>query len=461
MNKILKYISSSLMVLGVLAFTACSPDDYSGANSNGIPNVTDYSDNFTISVNQETNVATFSFTGAAGVQPVWIVNGDTYSTDFTTSKYYRKAGEYTVECKIMNANGISDGSIIKSFTVDHTIMNGFAGFKVDFEHNIMKDASFSLNRFWYAPGWSQIADPGYSIGSGEITINTPVATTDQWQAQCFFNVDGIEPIKAGTNYDGSVIFTSTADHPHVTLKICSAADENNTLFYKDGIALQADEPLCVWFSDVPANQDISDLMYIFDLGGNADNSSIVIESFVIKDHAYDDGTVLPKPAEAVFEYNNPANIWLTIDNEQAYTMSYYYAPGWAQIADPELIYQGDGNYSVTLPSATWERWQAQVTMVTNGLAVKAGVDYDFSVTIESNNAVTATAKFTQSDNDNNFLPGTDGTFNIDADGSYTFQVAKAQFASDADAVKLVFDFGGNPDNTQIKISQIIFQQHRE
>ena len=461
MNKIFHYISSSLMVLGVIALTACSPEEYSNADANRIPNVTDYADNFTITVDQTTNVATFAFKGAQGVQPIWIINGDTYSTEFSTTRYYRKAGNYNVECKVMNANGISDGSVTKTFTVDHTIMNGFAGFKTDTEFNLLKDVQFVLNRFWYAPGWNQIADPGYSIGSGEITINTPVATTDQWQAQCFFNVVNPKPIKAGTSYDGSVIFTSTANHPHVTLKICSAADENNTLFYKDGIALQADEPLCVWFSDQVAGQDINDLMFIFDLGGNADNSSIVIESFVIKNHADDDGTVLPEVPKAKFEYDNPANLWLPVDNNQSYTMSYYYAPGWAQIDNPELIYDGNGNYSVTLPSATWERWQAQVTMVTNDLSVKAGVDYDFSVTIESSAPVTATAKFTQADDDNDFLPGTDGTFAVEADAPTTFQVAKAQFSADATNVKLVFDFGGNPDNTKIKISQIIFQQHRE
>ena len=35
-----------------------------------------------------------------------------------------KKGSYTVECKVKNANGISDGSITKTFEIEKTIMNG-------------------------------------------------------------------------------------------------------------------------------------------------------------------------------------------------------------------------------------------------------------------------------------------------------------------------------------------------
>ena len=40
-------------------------------------------------------------------------------------------------------------------------------------------------------------------------------------------------------------------------------------------------------------KDINNLNIIFDFGGNAADDEIMIESLVLKDHANDDGTVVP------------------------------------------------------------------------------------------------------------------------------------------------------------------------
>ena len=62
---------------------------------------------------------------------------------------YKRQGSYTVECKVKNANGISDGSITKTFEIEKTIMNGFGGFVEDSEFNMFKmcirDRRYSSN----------------------------------------------------------------------------------------------------------------------------------------------------------------------------------------------------------------------------------------------------------------------------------------------------------------------------
>ena len=69
MKNIFKYIAG-VLVAG-FAMTSCSPEDFTGANGN-IPQASDYTDNFKVTVDQTTNYANFEFTSAPGVSPIWI-----------------------------------------------------------------------------------------------------------------------------------------------------------------------------------------------------------------------------------------------------------------------------------------------------------------------------------------------------------------------------------------------------
>lgn len=167
MKNIFKYIAG-VLVAG-FAMTSCSPEDFTGANGN-IPQASDYTDNFKVTVDQTTNYANFEFTSAPGVSPIWIIDG-AYQASYGFSKYYRKKGSYTVECKVKNANGISDGSITKTFEIEKTIMNGFGGFVEDSEFNMFKGVTFNVASFYYAPGWGQIADPKYTYQNGAFVVS--------------------------------------------------------------------------------------------------------------------------------------------------------------------------------------------------------------------------------------------------------------------------------------------------
>ena len=128
-----------------------------------------------------------------------------YSSSYSDSAYYRKAGDYTVECKVKNRNGISDGSIIQTFHVNKTKMNGFAGFVADSKYNMWRQEEASAhkpNTFFYAPGWSQIADPNYGMdGYDYENITLPKATSEQWQAQ--MHLPSNISLSAANNYDFS------------------------------------------------------------------------------------------------------------------------------------------------------------------------------------------------------------------------------------------------------------------
>src|SRR5690606_22147362 len=110
---------------------------------------------------------------------------------------------YTVEVKIANSNGISDGSIMKTFVVEKTLLNeNPGGYDANNDCNLWKTATFT-NEFWYAPGWNQIDNPAFTADDNLYTILLPVATTDTWQAQAKFLTS--MSTSAENNYDFSAV----------------------------------------------------------------------------------------------------------------------------------------------------------------------------------------------------------------------------------------------------------------
>lgn len=458
MKNILKYIVGALFV--GFTMTACSPEEFTGANGN-IPQTSEYADNFKVTVDQTTNYANFEFTSAPGVTPVWIIDGESYSSSFSFSKYYRKKGSYTVECKVKNANGFSDGAVTKTFVVEKTKMTGFGGFVEGGEFNMFKGVTFNVASFWYAPGWSQITDPKYTYKNGAFVVTLPEATTDQWQAQMHVELDEAVVLSADKTYDFSLIVTSTTNHPGVTVKVQQKGDDN-TFIDMQRVSLEANEPKAIWFSNV-AGVDISDLKFAFDFGGNAANTEITLESFVLKDHAHDDGTVVP-------EVSVPEPTWVKVDSEDnlwnaaTFTNTFFYANAdWSTKPNPALVVDGNA-YTLTFPEATEAQWQNQFVFSTN-LTADTETAYDFCVTLHPNvDLKGVTVKLVQTDeadvkHDSNFFFAEQVDLMGNEDNKFWVSNKKATEAMHA--ISLVFDFGGNPANTTMTIKNIIFQTHKD
>ncbi|MDE6206766.1 MAG: hypothetical protein K2M55_03060 [Muribaculaceae bacterium] len=469
MKKYIKSIAIAALALGTAAvLPACSEDKVYEVNVNAIPLASDYADAVQVDIDQNTNIATLSF-NAKGVYPVWIIDGKNYSTAHSMTRFYRKAGDYVVELKVGNGNGISQGALSIPLHFDKTQMSGFGGFVYDSPFNMWLTADRHLNSFWYAPGWNQIADPAYSFDGETMTLTLPEATTDQWQAQMHLGTDIC--LNEGEQYDGSFIFTSTMDMKNVTLKIHPDGDDddNHSFFCNSKINLTAGEPQTFWFKGSEAVVPMNNLVFTFDFGGNPAGVEVTIENFVIKRTADDDGTITPEissePEPAWVDVNSAENLWSTA----SYTNSFYYAPGWNQIADPVLTFNGK-DFTVALPSATFEQWQAQVQFATDLSAPDTAQLYDFCITLESNNDIGGVmVKLTQSnevDADGNTIAH-DGNFffaettALAAGMPKKFWMSKVSAPEAMHAISLVLDFGGNPDNTEVNVSNIIFQVHHD
>ncbi len=457
MKKIVSYIGGvALLAAMTIGFTACAPEEFAGPNKDGIPLASDYDDAVKVTVNQETNTAYFTFEAREGVTPVWIIDGKQYTSAFETSKYYRKAGDYTVDIKIANANGMSDGTLTRSFNIEKTKMDGFQGFVYESDFNLWTKATIENPTFWYAPGWGQIDDPAYTFINGAYTVVLPAKTFETWQAQMALKTN--LTTSSEKTYDFSVILTSSVDHPGVMLKLVDKADDK-IFYFAETIALVANEPVCFWKSDMEGID--ADLDMVLDFGGNAENTTVIIENFVLKDHADDDGTIIP----IIDETPEPA--WVAVDSDDNlwkganFTNGFFYANAdWTPRSNPSLAIDGTV-YTLELPEATAERWQAQATFITDGLALSAAEEYDFRVTLKASNAIDGvTVKLGQQ------LEGTDDPalfgvqIDLAADADYVFK-AKKKAGVDMQRAKLIFDFGTNPANTTVVIKDVILQVHKD
>lgn len=330
----------------------------------------------------------------------------------------------------------------------------FDGFDPDSEFNMFKGCTFT-NSFYYAPGWGQIADPTITADGNSYTVSLPTATNETWQAQVMFHTD--MTTAATSNYDFSCKLMSTTDHNNVTVKLTKESDDD-TYYFEETIKLKAYEEYVFYKSDMPGI-DMDAVKIVFDFGGNAENTEVTISDIVLKDHANDDGTVVPSEDEdkTVYIYDSENNLWkVNVDDTDAYTTSFYYAPGWTQIADPGFSKDG-GNYTITLPVATTDQWQAQVKILTN-IAAEAETPYDFSCTMMSDKELKgATVKLTDSSSDDNYMVLE--RVDLAPYEEYVVKVpASVMLEGAADALSLIFDFGGCQENTKVVVNNIILQK---
>ena len=341
----------------------------------------------------------------------------------------------------------------------------FSGFDPNSQYNMWKNVQYTMF-FWYAPGWSQIADPGFEANGNDYTITLPEATTDQWQAQVAFKTTNISTSSAN-NYDFSCIINSDKDLNGATVKLVK--DGNDEVFYfADRINLKAGEDYIFWKSDMPGI-DMERVNLFFDFGGCQAGTHVNISNIVLKNHADDDGTVLPSDnpdgPEATVDWDpaSSANLWAPVESGEAFisVTPWFANDGWSQIADPDWKH-ANGVWELTLPDGMGgSQWQGQFPINTS-LKASMSKKYNFCCVVEADNdASGVTIKLTESDDENkhddNFFFA--DRHNIKADQPYVYKAEGVSLPkNDAHALSLFFDFGGSPVGTHVKISKIYFEE---
>ncbi|MDR2145735.1 MAG: hypothetical protein LBE91_04660 [Tannerella sp.] len=171
------------------------------------------------------------------------------------------------------------------------------------------------------------------------------------------------------------------------------------------------------------------------------------------------GVTPPQPGENWVDVNSDDNLWKGVN----FTNTFFTAHGdaWETLPNPTLTINGT-EYSTSFPDATNLQWQNQIAFVTDNVTTVPTEKYDFRVTLNASNDIKqVTVKLTQainSDNDAVYI----FTHRVDLTAGEDIVVALTDMeGKDMDPAKLVFDFGGNPANTDVVIKDIILQKHRE
>lgn len=454
MNKIFKYIGSSLMV--AMAFTACSPETFDGPDQNGIPSVSDV--DIILNVDQSVNQATFSVANMPkGTYPLWTINGNVYSTLNPMSWANSKAGTYNVELRLGNRNGFSQSNVTKSFTFENS--------KVDLATYFSR-----ISRTWRIDhaevGHMGCGEPG-SDGSGWWSA-APDAKADWgvYDDRITFTEDGnytYDPGEGGTMYvnTGCSIFAeyNTNDGQDFMANVESQTAKYS--FDVDGEKVVLKLPANTQFPYISSDAQFANPVFtVVKLNNN--EMELLYEGdgitwrfmFTSKDDNGGGG----EDVKVDWDPASAANLWKAVEDGSAFdNLGYYFADNnWSPIDFTEATH-ADGVYELTLPEDLGgSQWQGQFHIDTK-LTASAEKTYNFYLLMESDQDLPqVTFKLTDA-GDTNFL--CEERNDVPA-GGYVFKRTGLTLkeGSDASAIRLFFDFGGSPAGANVKISKIYLEE---
>lgn len=471
MNKIFEYIGSALAC--VLAVTACSPEEFTGADQNGLPTVDGRQ--VSVTTDQETNTAVFTVSGDfKGCYPVWYLDGKIYSFLATGSYSSMEQGTHELEVRVMNRNGISQASAKGSFTFNET--------KVDFTPYFSK----MCNKQWridYAEVGHMGCGPSGTDGSEwwKAAVNDK-ADWGVYDDRISFAHSDSDPATGGTySYnpgEGGTVYVNTGS---------SAFAEFNTNDGNDFMATVA--PQTSSYTLVPGTFNDEACLYIqfapqtllpyIPNDATYNNPYYRIEALTNTRMVLvcDEGSIawrlvftsredtgLPEPGDepgATMDWNYDAasNLWKGVDTGDSFDkVSPWFANNdWAQIADPEWKHEGD-TWQITMPEGIGSsQWQGQFPIHTT-LSASMNKRYNFYCVVESDNDMPGlTIKLTDTGDDNNFFFA--DRHEVTADKAFVYKAENVSLPlKDAAALSLFLDFGGTPAGTVVKVSKIYFEE---
>ena len=124
MKKLKYYIYGAIGAMALpLALSSCSPDDIAGLNENNLPLAEQTQ--VSVDIDQETNQVTFNMEGD-GVYPIWYMTWESanpYSTVNGYTKIVNNAGDYVLNYRVGNRNGMSQGMGSVTFHIDNSLVN--------------------------------------------------------------------------------------------------------------------------------------------------------------------------------------------------------------------------------------------------------------------------------------------------------------------------------------------------
>ena len=461
MKNLFKY-SIGVLFAGAM-MTACSPESFDGADPNGIPEVNGV--DFNISVDQETNQMIATYTPQPGTYPVWILNGNTYSTLQEVGYNNPEAGTYTIDMKIGNRNGFSQGTVSKTFTFNET--------KID-----------------YSADFRRITGKEWRIANKEVAHMgcgpAGTAGTEWWSAQPndkkdFGVYDDRITFTADTRKGGTYTYDAGADG----MTYVNWGTSFNPTGAEPDVDVALGNQTSTWSFEVydweDAEGNVTKQTYI-QLGENTlfpyissnaqyENPKFRIETLTATkmvlvydapDRSISWRFILTSAAderlveEQGFDANSDFNLWKGVTPDA----TFYFAPNWSpdRTADMQATYNDKGNdYTITVPDAAFDRWQAQMHLHTTGVETSSANHYDFSCIFVADADIDGVTVKVTNEADNEAIIDVDN-ISLKAGKEYVFWKSNIE-GKDLSPVKIVFDFGHASGATTINVSNIVLKDH--
>ena len=375
---------------------------------------------------------------------------------------------------------IDNGAIAWHYTLTSgAAAQVFNGYKYNSDFNIWKKSvddgdnwEFISTYYAHGGGWETNPDAiEYSKEGSTWTVTLPDESDQQWQAQLHIGFPELE-ISSAKNYDFSCIIQSNnkfLDGTGITFKIVDNANDGLYLIAPVIPVTNAYEDIIYYETDIPG-VDIAkgSVKVAFDFGGCRAGTEITIKNIVLKDHADDDGTVLPSDdpdpepepvEEAYFIVNGATNLW----KSATITPEYWYSPAdWSGGITPNAELTAGNGIKVVIPEGTGgSEWMGQTKLISN-IASTPDELYDLCCTFIADEDMTVTIKLTgnpEGDGDTHAF-FYDGQVALSAGEEFTYKKANITNASvGTDNVMLIFDFGRSPVGSTIEVKDICFQKH--
>ena len=311
--------------------------------------------------------------------------------------------------------------------------------------NIFNSITFQAGDPYYTTdedNWSNTStDYTVAWNNGEMTIHLGNATAEAWQAQFPLRCD-MQSGYMGKTCLLSFDVESNVDLPRVYLKI-DVQNAGDNFMDLPPVSLKAGEKITVSGLSTSTTDTFNEIL--FDFGGNPANADITISNMVIcEDYS---GETPPPPTYVC----NGNNILSGVDFQLG---DVYFAPNWATSSNYTATWQND-LLTLHFGDATSADWQSQVPLLTaTSQTLESEKTYFLSYDIETNADLPRVYMKVYTDGaDNNFieipsLAVKAGKQTVSGIFTNTGNTIVTQFN------KILFDFGGNPANTDITISNI-------
>ena len=460
MKNLFKYSIGALFA--GLAMTACSPEDFSGADPNGVPTVS--GTDFQMTVDQETNQMIATYTPAPGTYPIWIMNGTQYSTLQEVGYQNPEAGDYTIELKLGNRNGFSQGTVSKTFTFNETKVDYSADFRritgkewrianKEVAHMGCGPAGTAGTEWWSAQP-NDKKDFGVYDDRITFTADTRKGGTYSYSA----GADGKTYVNTGTTKWGSepADFDAVIGDQTTTwsFEVYEWQDAEGNVSKQTYIQLAANTAFPYISSDAQYENPkfrietltATKMVLVYDAPDRSISWRFILTS------AADERLV----EEQGFDANSDFNLWKGVTPDA----TFYFAPNWSpdRTADMQATYNDKGNdYTVTVPDAAFDRWQAQMHLHTTGVETSAANHYDFSCIFVADADIDGVTVKVTNEADNEAIIDVDN-ISLKAGKEYVFWKSDVE-GKDLSPVKIVFDFGHASGATTINVSNIVLKDH--